>query len=413
MRQLRSLLTHSMHIDARQVHAICVDLVFASFICPAIVNPDPCGIVEAPISPIARSNLIQVAQTLQVLVHSKWEPFDPKLEDLYSRFDKDCVSSILDAILEEGSSSPNVAPFSPSSTQSSPSVDPSIDTHQLLLGLNRSAALVTEGELQTFVQFFRTIHAEGSLEAADKGTLETLLQPLPQYSSPVKSAPTQLNGDQTPSSNGTVAEPSSSSPKGKRNLLEKVNSRVRSKAANLLQRDNDHSFGIWSNSDDSGELGTPRQSNGEDSPSSAAVVGHVLVIPFNSKREECIGMLTEQQVLALQQEKESTRASLDGSSVQGAEELQQNPVQEKRTRFSLSHDEGSIGNTSDNLEAVSEAASNHSVESSVESENDDEAEQDPIDNLSDMVSANVSGRGSPNVSGRDTPSSQVKLLTTN
>ena len=29
------------------------------------------------------------------------------------------------------------------------------------------------------------------------------------------------------------------------------------------------------------------------------------------------------------------------------------------------------------------------------------------DNLSDMVSANVSGRGTPNVSGRDTPSSQV------
>lgn len=41
-------------------------------------------------------------------------------------------------------------------------------------------------------------------------------------------------------------------------------------------------------------------------------------------------------------------------------------VVEKRTRFSLSHDEGSIGNTSDNLEAVSEAASNHSVESSLD-----------------------------------------------
>ena len=39
-------------------------------------------------------------------------------------------------------------------------------------------------------------------------------------------------------------------------------------------------------------------------------------------------------------------------------------------RFSLSHDEGSIGNTSDNLEAVSEAASNHSVASSL-----DDAEQ--------------------------------------
>jgi len=60
VRQMRLLLTHSMNIEAREVHAICVDLVFAFFICPAIVNPDPCGIVEAPISPIARSNLIQV-----------------------------------------------------------------------------------------------------------------------------------------------------------------------------------------------------------------------------------------------------------------------------------------------------------------------------------------------------------------
>ena len=397
-----------MRIDARQVHAICVDLVFAFFICPAIVNPDPCGIVEAPISPIARSNLIQVAQILQILVHSKWEPFDPKLDDLYSRFDKDCVSSILDAILEEGSSTVNVV-FSSSSAQS-PSVDPSVDTHQLLLGLNRSVALVTESELQTFVQFLRSVHSDGTLEDADKSSLESLLKPVPLFCSPIKSSQLQSNGDQTPCSNGAAGESSGSSPKVKRNLLDKVNSRVRSKAATLLQRDGDHSFGIWSSSDDSGELGTPRHSNGEDSPSSnaAAVVGHVLVIPFSSKNDDCIGMLTEQQVLTMQHEKESTRASLDGSSVQGVEEMQQHhPVQEKRTRFSLSHDEGSIGNTSDNLEAVSEAASNHSVESSVESENDDEAEQDPIDNLSDMVSANVSGRGSPNVSGRDTPSSQV------
>lgn len=71
-------------------------------------------------------------------------------------------------------------------------------------------------------------------------------------------------------------------------------------------------------------------------------------------------------------------------------------------RFSLSHDDASIGNTSDNLEAVSEAPSNHSVASSMELE-----EHYQNDNLSDMVSANVSGRGTPNISGRDTPSSQV------
>lgn len=77
-------------------------------------------------------------------------------------------------------------------------------------------------------------------------------------------------------------------------------------------------------------------------------------------------------------------------------------TQEKRIKFSQSNDEGSIGNTSDNLEVISEAASNHSVDSSIEMENEDQN-----DNLSDMISANVSGRGSPNISGRDTPSSQV------
>ena len=54
--------------------------------------------------------------------------------------------------------------------------------------------------------------------------------------------------------------------------------------------------------------------------------------------------------------------------------------------------------TSDNLEAISEAASSHSVGSDIEN-----------DNLSDMMSANVSGRGTPSISGRDTPLSQVQI----
>ena len=32
-------------------------------------------------------------------------------------------------------------------------------------------------------------------------------------------------------------------------------------------------------------------------------------------------------------------------------------------------------------------------------------DDDPDDNFSDMISANVSGRGTPNISGRDTPPS--------
>lgn len=117
---------------------------------------------------------------------------------------------------------------------------------------------------------------------------------------------------------------------------------------------------------------------------------------------------------------------VNGHSRRDSNSAERLETQEKRTRFSLAHDEGktikcinllkqgkkrsknlillfvsftvlfegSIGNTSDNLEAVSEAASNHSVASSLELETEDQN-----DNLSDMVSANVSGRGTPNISG--------------
>lgn len=307
-----------------------------------------------------------------MLVHSKWQAFDPKQSDLYSRFDKDCVSSILDTILDEGPGTTTItfsSSSASSSAESSPSVDSCIDAHRLLLGLNRTVALVAEKELQIFVSFLRAVLNDGSLNPPEKCQLQRLIQPLPVYS-PL-SKPIQINGDSNSDSQ------LSSSPRSKRNLIDR--------AINITTRSNNEEL---------------------PSSSSACPIERVLILPFPSKNQECIGMLTEQQVLSLQhQAKESSSASLDGSSVPEAEEP--NPIQEKRTRFSLSHDDGSIGNTSDNLEAVSEAASNHSVESSVESENEDEAEQDPIDNLSDMISANVSGRGSPNVSGRDTPSSQV------
>lgn len=147
----------------------------------------------------------------------------------------------------------------------------------------------------------------------------------------------------------------------------------------------------------------------------------VLIIPLLVEENEHIGLLTEQKVLNMTPVKDITKdlenlrisnsiENLNLVSAQDCEERDRlpdqtvNSGQEKRTRFSHSHDEGSIGNTSDNLEAISEAASNHSVASSLELENED---QNDNDNLSDMVSANVSGRGTPNISGRDTPSSQV------
>lgn len=125
----------------------------------------------------------------------------------------------------------------------------------------------------------------------------------------------------------------------------------------------------------------------------------VLIFQIPKEDEKPVGLLSENSVLDMKLKigKEFIPIPITTSAVQES-------TQEKRTRFSTSHDEGSIGNTSDNLEAISEAASNHSVTSSLELENED---QNDNDNLSDMVSANVSGRGTPNISGRDTPSSQL------
>jgi hypothetical protein len=71
-----------------QVNAICTDLVFTYFICPAIVNPEPYGITDAPISYVSRFNLIQVAKIVQMLAMTKYEDVDNKVSDLYNLFEK-------------------------------------------------------------------------------------------------------------------------------------------------------------------------------------------------------------------------------------------------------------------------------------------------------------------------------------
>ena len=51
----------SGHAEPREVNAVCVDVIFYLFICPAMVDPNPVGIIDTPISYIARSNLMQVS----------------------------------------------------------------------------------------------------------------------------------------------------------------------------------------------------------------------------------------------------------------------------------------------------------------------------------------------------------------
>jgi len=59
--QLYQSLTKGQVARVAMARAICADLVLASFICPAVCDPEPLGITsDAPISYIARHNLMQV-----------------------------------------------------------------------------------------------------------------------------------------------------------------------------------------------------------------------------------------------------------------------------------------------------------------------------------------------------------------
>lgn len=119
------------------------DLVFTHFICPAMVNPEPYGITDAPISYISRFNLIQVARIIQMLALVKFQEIDSKLHDLYNLFDQNCISSLLDSILQDASESLEEVPLAVDSVE--------------LQGMVRSSALFTEIELYNLV---RSLHSE-------------------------------------------------------------------------------------------------------------------------------------------------------------------------------------------------------------------------------------------------------------
>jgi len=119
-----------------QVSIMCTDLVFGSFICPVIVNPELFGITELFMSDIARFNLMQVAQIIQRLAMWQWQEVDAKMTEVFSQFDKNCLWSIMEEILE---ASDNLI----EEKEAAKSVN--------LSGLTRTAVVMTENELHNLV----------------------------------------------------------------------------------------------------------------------------------------------------------------------------------------------------------------------------------------------------------------------
>nr|XP_022919979.1 receptor-mediated endocytosis protein 6 homolog isoform X1 [Onthophagus taurus] len=346
--QIGKMMSKSFGENSKEVNAIATDLIFTSFICPAIVNPEYYGISDAPISEIARHNLIQIAQILQTLALYRYEVPDRKLHDLYGLLFTDnnstIVADIVDSLLHQRCSmEDNPPPF------------------QSIPGVNKPFVLFTEQELFNLTSFLQKVHTDNSSQPTlnnglsydrDATSLDHLIALLLNLSESLGHILHQSFRSIPNSPNGI----------SKRNILNRAKS-----------------------------LRSPSNPTEFTSPL-------VLIIPINYEETYPFGLLSEQKVLNMH--------TCLGKDVPTLPNGDLTTGQEKRTRFSISHDDGSIGNTSDNLEAISEAASNHSADSSLEIMENEEDHNDQ-DNLSDMVSANVSGRGSPNISGRDTPSSQV------
>lgn len=355
IRQIYSVLIETKNINVREIVAICSDLIFSFFICPAILNPDLLGITDAHVSHISRFNLQQIAQIIQILALSKWEEMDSKLDDLYTKVSKEGITKLLDHILEKRN-------------------DEFPIDHNNLQFMSRSSVLISEPQLKTFLSFIKSINCQS----------EEGLKKLKEMSEKmIEKLNVETNETLKTSTNLSVSP--ENSPRNRRSILNRV---TKSKSKSI-----DPQISA-SNSDNS---------NPTSNKLNESTTIEVLVIPIAIRPQECPGMLSEDKVLKAEQQKRSTKVRMNLDLLLTQSEETESVISaisgsEKRTRFSLSQDQESIG-TSDNLEAISEAASNHSVESSLDLENEN-------DNMSDMVSANVSsGRATPNVSGRDTPSS--------
>lgn len=371
-------------INKKEINDILTDMVFTNFICPAVVSPDLFGISDAPISENARFNLIQIGQILQMLALVKHEDIDSKYLELFDMFDRNLVSELMDQLLE---------------TEYDISVSMMAIPHQNDFG--RRHVLVTQNELNVFVDFFRNVLENDGLiiSGDDRRKLGKILDQLPDKWETV------LNGGEAQQVNTSPEHTN----KAKQSLIN-LGKSTKTKLAKTISL-NVAGINHTENNDESSA------SHGNGTQNGSAVVNkngqleyeQVLVIPISIHEESKFQLLTEQEVLNMNNISNEIAPiaknmdELDKISTDFNEVGSDIPTR-KHTRFSLSNDDQSIGNTSDNLEVVSEAQSNHSVTSSLEMEEND---QNLNDNLSDMVSANVSGRGTPNISGRDTPSSQV------
>uniref|UniRef100_A0A4W5QAF2 GTPase-activating protein and VPS9 domain-containing protein 1 n=1 Tax=Hucho hucho TaxID=62062 RepID=A0A4W5QAF2_9TELE len=331
--QMYKTLSCVERLEVGEVRTMCTDLLLTCFICPAIVNPEQYGIIsDAPINEVARFNLMQVGQLLQQLAMANGDG-DPRRKNSLAKFDKvissnthlnmelSCVAAFLDVVI--GGRAVETPPMS---------------SINLLEGLSRTVAYMTHSQLLCLVDFVRSVMAGDHLREEEHILLETLMANVPQ-SGTVKSNSLELTPSNTPQLSPTTTPAN----KKNRNLGTYLLSYCYCTCAAtgfLTDR-----ITCFSRSRSRTELAQQGEAEASSMESLQEVMPEeVLVISLGSSPQTIPGMMSENEVLTVQQ--------TDGAhGYTPADETKHHCKPDKTLRFSL---------CSDNLEGISEGPSNRS-----------------------------------------------------
>lgn len=402
---------------------------------------------------MARYNLTQIAHILQVLALSKWQEIDKNLNELIVKIPKKyCLKNFLQNIVQSEPKSLHSSQFNQSLFLN--------NLTTIANEIKRTCILFSENDLYYFLKMLFQVKNKTNnqylkrvlddfLKYLNEAQIDKVLNIAHNTSTGISGNHNEsLNSDEHSTSNSESTSIKSQS--SKKSILDKMTRRGKSQeieSQNHNSKENtkrSHSSKVVQNNNNLNQIEANQTDNSSTSikPSFSTYNNlslknnnfQVLVLPILSNHNLfCSDILSEEKVLnieSLRKTRTKTKFNLDSNqqilqnvNTANMQQSQINLVANSLNNFtfcelddkvsnvnsqisvdnrirskfsSLSQDQESIG-TNDNLEAISEASSMENLNDNLLIEGD---------NLSDMISANVSsGRQTPNVSGRESSSS--------
>ncbi|CAJ0574890.1 unnamed protein product, partial [Mesorhabditis spiculigera] len=342
----------------QQALLICTDLVVTNLLCPAITNPESLGVIsDTPIGHIARFNLMQMGQLVQVLALSKYEQPQAHLQLFTAQFKDSQICDIVTHLLNR--QLPRLEAMFP------PIVCESNRNEELFKKTHFLGSLF---EVNCLLNGVRSTAAENMKDAGKLKSMKDYIKRMPAAFS------TPLTNNNTPHSQGDPSE--------RRNKIRQFTDKVQTAFRN------------------DGEAPPSLEIN---TPAVELPLEYFDIVVFRFNEDEKLGLQPEEKFME-KISKEAKRQKIAGGD------------KEKRTRFL--DNASTIGSAvSESTEAPASDIEDgdgdgDSLSSSMEPPHEDRLlmlDEDGASTLPDNVSdvGPMSGRGSPSLSGRGTPLSQI------